>query len=132
MLYLMRVEMVINSPWIMPILGTKELASPEQTALVVSKSVVGLRFPEDSSMLLTFGIQCCWFEFKYADAAFFRDIPLNRYVVPTGRVVVPTGRYVVPAGLSIRSILVFEYEDLVGKKSITLLMYRSFGILCVS
>nr|GEW18761.1 uncharacterized mitochondrial protein AtMg00810-like [Tanacetum cinerariifolium] len=32
MLHLLRVEMVINSPWIMPILGTKELASPEQTA----------------------------------------------------------------------------------------------------
>nr|GEU99166.1 retrotransposon protein [Tanacetum cinerariifolium] len=30
----LRVEMVINSPWIMPILRTKELASPEQTALV--------------------------------------------------------------------------------------------------
>nr|GEX01938.1 hypothetical protein [Tanacetum cinerariifolium] len=33
MLHLLRVEMVINSPWIMPILGTKELASPEQTDL---------------------------------------------------------------------------------------------------
>nr|GEU92712.1 hypothetical protein [Tanacetum cinerariifolium] len=32
MLHLLRVEMVINSPWIMPILGTKELASPEKTA----------------------------------------------------------------------------------------------------
>nr|GEV71700.1 hypothetical protein [Tanacetum cinerariifolium] len=145
MLYLLRVKMVINSPWIMPILGTKELASPEQTApskdiknpfmavmiwqkslgysnspmihvlrvglvtnspgliksthvaAVVSKSVAGLRFAEDSSMLLTFGIQCCWFEFQYADAAFSRDIPLNMYVVHTGRVVVPTIRYVVPA-----------------------------------
>nr|GEU44481.1 hypothetical protein [Tanacetum cinerariifolium] len=86
MLHLLRVEMVINSPWIMPILGTKELASPEQAAPV--------------------------FEFKHVDAAFSRDIPLicadfssiqvktqsSRYVVPTGRVVVPTGRYVVPAG----------------------------------
>nr|GEV72708.1 RNA-directed DNA polymerase, eukaryota [Tanacetum cinerariifolium] len=36
MLHLLRVEMVINSPWIMPILGTKELASPKQTALEVS------------------------------------------------------------------------------------------------
>nr|GEU87151.1 ribonuclease H-like domain-containing protein [Tanacetum cinerariifolium] len=86
MLYLLRVEMVTNSPWIMPILGTKELASPEQTAL-------------DSSILLTFVIQCCWFEFKYADAAFSRDIPLTMYVVSTGRVIVPTGRYVVPAGI---------------------------------
>nr|GEU57452.1 retrovirus-related Pol polyprotein from transposon TNT 1-94 [Tanacetum cinerariifolium] len=32
MLHLLRVEMVINSPWIMPILGTKELASPEKMA----------------------------------------------------------------------------------------------------
>nr|GEV16391.1 ribonuclease H-like domain-containing protein [Tanacetum cinerariifolium] len=61
--------------------------------------VAGSRFPEDSSMLLTFGIQCWWFEFKYADAAFSRDIPLTMYVVPTGRVVVPTGRYIVPAGI---------------------------------
>nr|GEU68184.1 ribonuclease H-like domain-containing protein [Tanacetum cinerariifolium] len=29
MLYLLRVEMVINSPWIMPILGIQELASPK-------------------------------------------------------------------------------------------------------
>nr|GEV98300.1 hypothetical protein [Tanacetum cinerariifolium] len=84
MLHLLRVEMVINSPWIMPILGTKELASPEQTApglasprvssylvkayhvaVVVLKYVAGSRFPEDSSMLLTFGVQvqasrCCF------------------------------------------------------------------------
>nr|GEV96067.1 copia protein [Tanacetum cinerariifolium] len=33
MLHLLRVKMVINSPWIMPILRTKELASPEQTTL---------------------------------------------------------------------------------------------------
>nr|GEY29459.1 xylulose kinase-1 [Tanacetum cinerariifolium] len=38
MLYLLRVEMVINSPWIMPILRTKELASPEQTAPDVALS----------------------------------------------------------------------------------------------
>nr|GEU69847.1 reverse transcriptase domain-containing protein [Tanacetum cinerariifolium] len=34
MLHLLRVEMVINSPWIMPILGTEELASPKQTTPV--------------------------------------------------------------------------------------------------
>nr|GEU33607.1 ribonuclease H-like domain, reverse transcriptase, RNA-dependent DNA polymerase [Tanacetum cinerariifolium] len=33
MLHLLRVEMVINSSWIRPILGTKELSSLEQTAL---------------------------------------------------------------------------------------------------
>ncbi|GJW47562.1 putative reverse transcriptase domain-containing protein [Tanacetum coccineum] len=80
MLHLLRVEMVINSPWIMPLLGTKGLASPEQTATglasprvssytgkayqclthllaVVPKSVAGSRFPEGSSMLLTFDVQ---------------------------------------------------------------------------
>nr|GFB95325.1 hypothetical protein [Tanacetum cinerariifolium] len=40
MLHLLRVEMVINSPWIMPILGTKELAGPEQTAPVPQSPVV--------------------------------------------------------------------------------------------
>nr|GEX10433.1 reverse transcriptase domain, reverse transcriptase zinc-binding domain protein [Tanacetum cinerariifolium] len=39
MLHLLRVEMVINSPWIMPILGTKELASPEQTAPGSKRSI---------------------------------------------------------------------------------------------
>nr|GEU75296.1 ribonuclease H-like domain-containing protein [Tanacetum cinerariifolium] len=95
MLHLLRVEMVINSPWIIPILGTKELASPEQTA-------------PDFLMIL----QCCWFEFRHEDAAFYKDIMLicadlssilvkpqsSQYVVPTGRVIVPTGRYVVPTG----------------------------------
>ncbi|GKD11470.1 hypothetical protein Tco_1195877, partial [Tanacetum coccineum] len=56
MLHLLRVEMVINSPWIMPLLGTKGLASPEQTA-TVGLSVAGSRFPEGSSMLLTFDVQ---------------------------------------------------------------------------
>nr|GEV33252.1 JmjC domain-containing protein [Tanacetum cinerariifolium] len=96
---------------IMPILGTKKLASPEQTA-PVSKSVAGSRFLEDSLMLLPFGVQCCWFEFRHADVAFYKDIPLicadfssilvktqsSRYVVPTSRVVVPTSRVVVPTG----------------------------------
>nr|GEX49841.1 hypothetical protein [Tanacetum cinerariifolium] len=80
MLYLLRVEMIINSPWIMPILGTKELASPEQTTLGLASSRV-------STYL---------FEFKYADAAFYKDIPLIcadffKYVLPTGRIVVPIG-----------------------------------------
>ncbi|GJX87654.1 hypothetical protein Tco_0339668 [Tanacetum coccineum] len=115
------VEMVINSPWIMPLLGTKGLASPEQTA-TVGLSVAGSRFPEGSSMLLTFDVQ--FLEgvlMKNKDAASSRDIQLicaefssiqvktqadwmllqSSYFnpqVPTGRVVVHTGRYVVPAG----------------------------------
>nr|GEV96384.1 hypothetical protein [Tanacetum cinerariifolium] len=40
MLHLLRVEMVINSPWIMPILGTKELASPEHTAPIPTGRVI--------------------------------------------------------------------------------------------
>ncbi|GJW59321.1 hypothetical protein Tco_0106052 [Tanacetum coccineum] len=34
------VEMAINSPWIMPLSGTKGLASPEQTATVPTGKVV--------------------------------------------------------------------------------------------
>ncbi|GKC77145.1 hypothetical protein Tco_1127919 [Tanacetum coccineum] len=116
-------EWVINSPCY----HNKELASPEQTA-IVGLSVAGSRFPEGFSLLLTFDVQ--FLEgvlMKNKDAA-FRDIQMicaefssvrvktqvdwmllqssyfnpqvstSRYVVPTGRVVVPTGRYVVPAG----------------------------------
>nr|GEW46882.1 hypothetical protein [Tanacetum cinerariifolium] len=75
--------------------------------LTAAQYVAGSRFPEDSSMLLTFCVQCCWFEFMHTDAALSRDIPLicanflsilvetqsSRYVVPTGRVVVPTGSH---------------------------------------
>nr|GEX66301.1 hypothetical protein [Tanacetum cinerariifolium] len=63
---------------------TAELIKSTHVAAVVPKSVAGSRFPEV--------LQCCWFEFKYADAAFSRDILLTMYVVPAGRVVVPTGR----------------------------------------
>ncbi|GJW11188.1 hypothetical protein Tco_1577015 [Tanacetum coccineum] len=105
-----KVEMVINSPWIMPLLGTKGLASPEQTATVVPKSVAGLRFSEGSSMLLTFDVQvqqgyadCVLMKNK--DAASSRDIQLLcaeflsiqvktqsdwmlLYVVPAGKVII--------------------------------------------
>nr|GFC61732.1 hypothetical protein [Tanacetum cinerariifolium] len=43
---------------------------------MVSKHVAGSRFAEDSSMLLPFGVQCCWFVFTHADAAFYKDIML--------------------------------------------------------
>nr|GEX63963.1 hypothetical protein [Tanacetum cinerariifolium] len=79
MLYLLRVEMVINSPWIMPILGTKELASPEQTA-------PNAAFSRDIPLI------CADF------SSILVKTQSSRYVVPTGRVAVPTGRYVVPAG----------------------------------
>nr|GEV20559.1 putative ribonuclease H-like domain-containing protein [Tanacetum cinerariifolium] len=73
MLHLLRVEMVINSPWIMPILGAKELASTEQTAPDAPFSRdISLICADFSSILVK--TQSSW------------------YVVPTGRVVVPTGR----------------------------------------
>ncbi|GJV76750.1 hypothetical protein Tco_1508334 [Tanacetum coccineum] len=74
------VEMVINSPWIMPLLGTKGLASPEQTAtddLCAEFSSIQVKTQADWMLL-----QSSYFNSQ----------------VPTGRVVVPTGRYVVPAG----------------------------------
>ncbi|GKA46508.1 hypothetical protein Tco_0739391 [Tanacetum coccineum] len=123
MLLLMRVEMVINPPWIIPLLGTKGLASPEQTATteVVPKSVAGSSFFAASSMLLPFNVQVqpdfrCSEEIPIcADVScvqvktqadwmllsssyFNPQVSTSRYVVPTGRVVDSTGRYVVPAG----------------------------------
>nr|GEW75879.1 putative ribonuclease H-like domain-containing protein [Tanacetum cinerariifolium] len=70
MLHLLRVEMVINSPWIMPILGTKELASPEQTA------------PDFSSILV-----------KTQSSRYV--VPTGRVIVPTGRYVVPAGNVII-------------------------------------
>nr|GEW78171.1 ribonuclease H-like domain, Gag-pre-integrase domain protein [Tanacetum cinerariifolium] len=66
MLYLLRFEMVIKSPWIMPILGTQELASPEQTAPVATG-----RYVVPTGRVI---------------------VPTGRCVVPTGRVIVATGR----------------------------------------
>nr|GEX97069.1 hypothetical protein [Tanacetum cinerariifolium] len=70
MLHLLRIEMVINSPWIMPILGTKELASPEQTA------------PDFSSILVKTQ------SLRYV-------VLTGRVVVPTGRYVVPAGTVII-------------------------------------
>ncbi|GJZ91928.1 hypothetical protein Tco_0663993 [Tanacetum coccineum] len=75
------VEMVINSPWIMPLLGTKGLASPEQTATADMCRIFKYS-SQDSSRL---------------DVAAKFIFQSSRYIVLTGRVVVPTGRYVVPA-----------------------------------
>nr|GEV75440.1 TATA-binding protein-associated factor BTAF1 isoform X1 [Tanacetum cinerariifolium] len=79
MLHLLRVKIVINSPWIMPILGTKDLASPEQT-------------PPDAAFSRDILLTCADF------SSILVKTQSSRYLVPTGRVVVPTGRYVVPAG----------------------------------
>nr|GEZ51174.1 putative reverse transcriptase domain-containing protein [Tanacetum cinerariifolium] len=67
MLHLLRVKMVINSPWIMPILGTKELASLEQTAPDAAFSRYILLICADFSSILV-------------------KTQSSRYVVPTGRV----------------------------------------------
>nr|GEU82581.1 JmjC domain-containing protein [Tanacetum cinerariifolium] len=75
-------QMVFNSPCLT---DKKELIHHEGKAL----SVAGSRFSDDYSMLLIFGIQCCWFEFKYV-------VPTGRVIVSTGRYVVLTGRVIVP------------------------------------
>ncbi|GJS58767.1 putative ribonuclease H-like domain-containing protein [Tanacetum coccineum] len=102
MLHLLRVKMVINSPWIMPLLGTKGLASPEQTAtgvLMKNKDVASSRdiqliCAEFSSIQVK--TQADWMLLQ--SSYFNPQVSTSRYVVPTGRVVVPTSRYVVPAG----------------------------------
>nr|GEU52395.1 putative ribonuclease H-like domain-containing protein [Tanacetum cinerariifolium] len=92
MLHLLRVEMVINSPWIMPILGTKELASPEQTN--PGKDI--------SNPFIV--VMICQKSLGYSNSPMIYVLRVGLvtnspgYVVPTGRVVVPTGKYVVPAG----------------------------------
>nr|GEV12812.1 putative ribonuclease H-like domain-containing protein [Tanacetum cinerariifolium] len=79
MLHLLRVEMVINSPWIMPILGTKELGSPEQTT-------------PDAAFSRDIPLICADF------SSILVKTQSSRYVVHTGRVVVPSGRYIIPGG----------------------------------
>ncbi|GJV34079.1 hypothetical protein Tco_1394479 [Tanacetum coccineum] len=88
------VEMVINSPWIMPLLGTKELASPEQTATGFSKYSC-----QDSEQ-----IGCCLQSslLSILSSAGRCSFILAGYVVPAGKVIiivspgrlslVPTGR----------------------------------------
>nr|GEX02124.1 annexin D5-like [Tanacetum cinerariifolium] len=87
MLHLLRVEMVINSLWIMPILGTKELASPEQTA----PDFLRILFKNQSS--------------RYVVPTGRVIVPTGRYIVSTGRVIVATGKYVIPAVQMLYSIL---------------------------
>nr|GEV44645.1 hypothetical protein [Tanacetum cinerariifolium] len=66
MIHLLRVKMVLNSPWIMPILGIQELASPKANG------------------------------FWYVVPTGRVIVPAGRYIVPTGSVIVATGRYIVP------------------------------------
>ncbi|GJW42802.1 hypothetical protein Tco_0071601 [Tanacetum coccineum] len=89
--------------------GSQGLPSPQANGCVSVAGSRCSRFPEGSSLLLTFDVQrhsadmCRIFKYSSQDsrrldvAAKFL-FQSSRYVVPTGRVVVPTGRYVVPAG----------------------------------
>ncbi|GJY80663.1 hypothetical protein Tco_0493414 [Tanacetum coccineum] len=78
------VEMVINSPWIMPLLGTKGLASPKQTATgVCHDSTKGLGCPRVSSYLFNKATKTANYMvlegvlMKNKDAASSRDIQLD-------------------------------------------------------
>ncbi|GJT76936.1 hypothetical protein Tco_1043661 [Tanacetum coccineum] len=85
--------------------GSQGLPSPEQTATGgFPKSVAGSRFPEGSSMLLTFDIQV---QQGYEDCNLYGSrMKTNLYVVPAGKVIiivspgrlslVPTGRVLSP------------------------------------
>ncbi|GJT36361.1 hypothetical protein Tco_0926780 [Tanacetum coccineum] len=66
------VEMVINSPWIMPLLGTKGLASPEQTA-TANMCRIFKYSSQDSSRL---------------DVAAKFIFQSSRYVVPASKVII--------------------------------------------
>nr|GEX33824.1 late embryogenesis abundant protein, LEA-14 [Tanacetum cinerariifolium]GEX38167.1 late embryogenesis abundant protein, LEA-14 [Tanacetum cinerariifolium] len=113
MLYLLRVEMVINSSWIMPILGIQELASPkangfcpEQTAtskdvsnpfmaVMISQKSLGY---SNSPLIQVLRVGLVVNPPGYIVPTGRVIIPTGRYIVPTGSVIVATGRYVVPAG----------------------------------
>nr|GEX80231.1 hypothetical protein [Tanacetum cinerariifolium] len=80
--------------------------------LEIDKDVIGNDITTAEQLIRFIKNQLAAAQFKHADVALSRDIPLicadfssilvmpqsSRYIVPTGRVVVPTGRYVVPAG----------------------------------
>ncbi|GJT63465.1 ARID DNA-binding domain-containing protein [Tanacetum coccineum] len=104
------VEMVINSPWIMPLLGTKGLASPEQTAIVQQGYFLEgvLMKNKDAASSRDIQLICAAFSsiqvktkayWMLLQSSYFNpQVSTSRYVVHTGRVVVPTSRYVVSAG----------------------------------
>ncbi|GJY34105.1 alpha/beta hydrolases superfamily protein [Tanacetum coccineum] len=75
------VEMVINSPWIMPLLGTKGLASPEQTATGIQVKTQADWMVAASSIFIP-----------------FKDPRLKIYLetCPNGKVISPTVGYISP------------------------------------
>nr|GEU72572.1 DNA helicase [Tanacetum cinerariifolium] len=100
MLNLLRVEMVINSPWIVPILGIQELASPNANGFCPEQTAT------DKDISNPFmAVMICQKSLGYSNSPLIHVlriglvINLPGYVVPTGsRVIVPAGRYIVPTG----------------------------------
>nr|GEY96010.1 hypothetical protein [Tanacetum cinerariifolium] len=121
MLYLLRVEMVINSPWIMPILGIQELASPKANGFCPEQTATG---KDISNSFIT--VMICQKSLGYSNSPMIHVrrvglvinppgyivptgriiVSTGRYIVPTARVIVATGRYVVPAGNALKLVLV--------------------------
>ncbi|GJY98736.1 hypothetical protein Tco_0516166 [Tanacetum coccineum] len=133
-------KMVINSPWIMPLLGTKGLASPEQTAtgvLMKNKDAASSRdiqlicvaaaLSQVSILKLTSEYLSRNLKLTGSNSSLGEDftsgrvkVPAGRYVVPTGKdnVIVSAGRTkVIPAG---RTILVLEVIILITLASLRL------------
>nr|GEX71088.1 hypothetical protein [Tanacetum cinerariifolium] len=114
MLYLLRIEMVINSPWIMPILEIQELASPKPNGFCPEQTAIG---KDISNPFMA--VMICQKSLGYYNSPLIRVLRVGLvinppgYVVPTGRVIVPTGRYIVPTGRVIVATGRLE-EDLVS------------------
>nr|GEU86014.1 retrotransposon protein, putative, Ty1-copia subclass [Tanacetum cinerariifolium] len=98
-LHLLRVEMVINSLWIMTILGIQELASPKANGFCPEQTATG---KDISNPFMA--VMICQKSLGYSYSPMIHVlrvglvINLPGYVVPTGRVIIPSGRYVVPTG----------------------------------
>nr|GEX01022.1 JmjC domain-containing protein [Tanacetum cinerariifolium] len=99
MVYLLRVEMVINPPWIMPILGIQELASPKANGFCPEQTATG---KDISNPFMA--VMICQKSLGYSNSPFIHVLRIGLvinppgYVIPTGRVIVPAGRYIVPTG----------------------------------
>nr|GEV47895.1 putative ribonuclease H-like domain-containing protein [Tanacetum cinerariifolium] len=99
MLHLLRVEVVINSPWIMPILGIQELASPNANGFCPDQTAT------DKDVSNPFmAVMVCQKSFGYSNSPLIHVLRIRLviippgYVVPTSRVIVPAGRYIAPTG----------------------------------
>nr|GEX62121.1 hypothetical protein [Tanacetum cinerariifolium] len=105
MLHLLRVEMVLNSPWIMPILGIQELASPNANGFCPEQTATG---KDVSNPFMA--VMICQKSLGYSNSPLIQvlriGLVINQpgYIVPTGRVMVPTGRVIVTTGRVIITI----------------------------